>query len=254
MKIRLKNLCLALVALMCLVLLSSCGSAPQPKQSVASMEDIGIKAQPKTAYILGDPFDVSAGVLNLFYDDGTIKELPFTAEGVTISVPDMETVGTKTVNVDYDGFKVSYMITIETQKYAVSFDLNYAGASAPAVQMVETGAYAARPSDPVREGYRFGGWYADANATTAFDFSAAAITGDVTVYAAWTAVYSVTFDLNDGASQATTVVVDAGTPIQEMMAPAAAREGYEFAKWHTDPEADTPYDFTQAVSADVVLY
>lgn len=254
MKIRLKNLCLALVALMCLVLLSSCGSAPQPKQSVASMEDIGIKAQPKTAYILGDPFDVSAGVLNLFYDDGTIKELPFTAEGVTISAPDMETVGTKTVNVDYDGFKVSYMITIETQKYAVSFDLNYAGASAPAVQMVEAGAYAARPSDPVREGYRFGGWYADANATTAFDFSAAAITGDVTVYAAWTAVYSVTFDLNDGASQATTVVVDAGTPIQEMMAPAAAREGYEFAKWHTDPEADTPYDFTQAVSADVVLY
>ena len=50
MKIRLKHLCLALVALMCLVLLSSCGSAPQPKQSVASMEDIGIKAQPKTAY------------------------------------------------------------------------------------------------------------------------------------------------------------------------------------------------------------
>ena len=71
MKIRLKHLCLALVALMCLVLLSSCGSAPQPKQSVASMEDIGIKAQPKTAYTLGDPFDVSAGVLNLFYDDGT---------------------------------------------------------------------------------------------------------------------------------------------------------------------------------------
>ena len=86
MKIRLKHLFLALVALMCLVLLSSCGSAPQPKQSVASMEDIGIKTQPKTAYILGEPFDVSAGVLNLFYDDGTTKELPFTVFVPTVAI------------------------------------------------------------------------------------------------------------------------------------------------------------------------
>ncbi len=43
----------------------------------------------------------------------------------------------------------------------------------------------AKPADPTREGYAFGGWYTDAACTKAYDFSAA-VTADMTLYAKWT--------------------------------------------------------------------
>ena len=43
----------------------------------------------------------------------------------------------------------------------------------------------AKPADPTREGYTFGGWYADEACTKAYDFSAA-VTADLTLYAKWT--------------------------------------------------------------------
>ncbi|MGO5295041.1 DUF4430 domain-containing protein [Collinsella sp. LCP21S3_A9] len=43
----------------------------------------------------------------------------------------------------------------------------------------------AKPADPTREGYTFGGWYTDEACTKAYDFSAA-VTADMTLYAKWT--------------------------------------------------------------------
>ena len=43
----------------------------------------------------------------------------------------------------------------------------------------------AKPADPTREGYTFGGWYIDAACTKAYDF-ATAVTSDMTLYAKWT--------------------------------------------------------------------
>ena len=43
----------------------------------------------------------------------------------------------------------------------------------------------AKPADPTREGYTFGGWYTDEACTKAYDFSAA-VTADLTLYAKWT--------------------------------------------------------------------
>ncbi len=41
-----------------------------------------------------------------------------------------------------------------------------------------------RPQDPIREGYRFGGWYSDSGLTLPYDFDSL-LTGDRTLYAAW---------------------------------------------------------------------
>ena len=56
-----------------------------------------------------------------------------------------------------------------------------------AAQTVESGSKAVKPADPTADGWTFGGWYADAAFTTAFDFNTA-ITADTTVYAKWTEV------------------------------------------------------------------
>ena len=51
--------------------------------------------------------------------------------------------------------------------------------------VVEDGKIVQRPSDPVRDGYTFGGWYADEACTVPFDFDAP-VKGDLTLYAKWT--------------------------------------------------------------------
>ena len=50
---------------------------------------------------------------------------------------------------------------------------------------VNKGDKLAKPADPVRDGYTFGGWFSDEACTKAFDFDAA-VGGDVTVFAKWT--------------------------------------------------------------------
>ncbi len=248
-----RQLALAILIILAVFLLTACSGSEQPKQQ-ASIEDISIKTAPLTVYTVGDTFSIENGVLVLSYDNGTTRDLAFTAEGVTISSPDMNAPGSKTVTVEYDGFTASYMITVETKKYNISLNLNYDGAPAAQTAAVEAGAAAARPSDPVREGYRFLGWFSDAAATQEFDFSAV-LQADAAAFAAWAEVNSVVFDLNyEGAPAPAALLVDTGSAVQEAQAPAALREGYEFAKWHVDPEADAPYDFSAPVSENLTLF
>lgn len=77
------------------------------------------------------------------------------------------------------------------------------------LQEVEGGSTATKPSaNPTRTGYTFGGWYADEDWKTEFDFSKA-ITADTTVYAKWTAEEKKpTYTILDGANQ--TLETEAG--------------------------------------------
>ena len=247
----------AILMLTAALLLSGCGdgASQQQPRGEASIEDIAVKTNPKTDYVLGDDFSIQGGELTLYYDDGTTKTLAFTEDGVHVSAPDMGTVGSKTVTVEYDGFTASYMITLETKKVQVTLDLNYEGAPAAEKLSVEEGALAARPADPSREDYRFLGWYADPACETEFDFSATAITENITVYASWIGVASITFNYNyPDAPEAVTIQTETGSALQEGQAPAAAREGFVFAGWHTDAEADSSYDFATAVEESQTLY
>ena len=74
--------------------------------------------------------------------------------------------------------------------YDVSFELNYAGAVKATVQKVKESDLAVQPTtDPERKGYAFEGWFADADCTTAYDFSAP-VAANTTVYAKWTKTVS----------------------------------------------------------------
>ena len=67
----------------------------------------------------------------------------------------------------------------------VTFDANGHG-TAPAAQTVKQGEKAAKPADLAADGFAFGGWFTDKDCTTAYDFDAA-VTGNLTLYAKWTA-------------------------------------------------------------------
>ena len=76
-----------------------------------------------------------------------------------------------------------HFFCVKSQAHRVKFDTQ--GGSSVDDQTPASGSVLAKPADPTREGYTFGGWYTDADCTKAYDF-ATAVTSDMTLYAKWT--------------------------------------------------------------------
>lgn len=70
-------------------------------------------------------------------------------------------------------------------KFKVTFDSQ--GGSPVASQTVDKGSFATEPTAPVKAGFDFAGWYAEASCATAWAFATTAITEDRTLYAKWNA-------------------------------------------------------------------
>ena len=69
-----------------------------------------------------------------------------------------------------------------TTRYTITF--NTQGGSEIASQKVNRNNTAVQPVDPIREGYRFMGWFTDQTCTQAYDFTER-VTKNLTLYAAW---------------------------------------------------------------------
>lgn len=140
--------------------------------------------------------------------------------------------------------------------YTVTFSQNYTGAPTATTEKVENGKKVTEPSAVLtRDGYYFTGWYTAAAATqiTKYDFNTE-VTGDLTLYAGWTANPKVTFDLNYPDSPNNSVIqVNKGALVQEPST-EPLRSGYEFKGWYIDETCTFAYDFSLAVNADMTLY
>lgn len=68
----------------------------------------------------------------------------------------------------------------------IHFEMNGHG-TAPADQTVWSGDKLAKVTDPTAKGYKFAGWYTDAECKNAFDFTKP-VTANTTVYAKWEAI------------------------------------------------------------------
>ena len=87
--------------------------------------------------------------------------------------------------------------TKTVNRYEVTFDMNGHGEDKkPDTQEIEYNGTATEPSPaPTADGYKFEGWYIDETCTEKYDFSAP-ITDNITLYAKWIAIYSVTWMVN----------------------------------------------------------
>lgn len=70
--------------------------------------------------------------------------------------------------------------------FTVTFNLNGADGTAPDAQTVASGAKITAPTAPTRDGYTFGGWYKEAECTTAWNFDTDTVEANTTLYAKWT--------------------------------------------------------------------
>ena len=115
----------------------------------------------------------------------------------------------------------------------------------------------AKPADPTRAGYTFGGWYSDAALTKEYDFNQP-VTKDLILRAKWTktssepegTTHTVTFNSLGGSEVATQKVAD-GKKATRPVAPT--REGYSFVGWFTDEALTQSYNFSTPVTEDITL-
>ena len=136
---------------------------------------------------------------------------------------------TATLTVRRAGFEESvYTVSIyRTPVYTVSF--NSKGGSSVAAISVKEGQKAIEPIAPTKAGYEFAGWYAG---DELYDFEAA-VTGDITLIAEWTAVeYTITYYFNGNkiTHTPTTFTIESNTIALTPYAP----EGYTFDGWYLD--------------------
>lgn len=97
---------------------------------------------------------------------------------------------------DFENETVSQDITLYAKwtsiAYTVTFETN--GGTAIEAQLVPEGTFATKPATaPTKEGNLFEGWYTEQTMTNPFDFYTP-ITKDITLYAKWMDISSITYD------------------------------------------------------------
>jgi uncharacterized repeat protein (TIGR02543 family) len=133
--------------------------------------------------------------------------------------------------------------------YAVTFDSQ--GGSAVSDVTANYGDLLTEPTGPVLTGYRFDGWFTAPSGGTAWDFATNDVTDNLTLYAYWSELATVTFVSSSDAVPSQSVVVGdfAAEP------PAPTRPGYTFAGWFTASTGGEQWTFAaDPAMSDVVLY
>ena len=104
------------------------------------------------------------------------------------------------------------------------------------------------PADPTREGYRFDGWYADADFNTIFD-AEAGVSGDTTVYVKWVEQATISYVYNG-----TVVGTDSIDINSQYIAQTPANFNETVTGWYTDADLTALYVDGSVVAASMTLY
>ncbi len=152
---------------------------------------------------------------------------------------------------DFSKDELTEDITL-TAQWTALWNVTFANTTIEAVKDVPNNTTITAPADPTRDGYNFGGWYADASCTVAFNFGDP-ITKHTTVYAKWNKLYTVTFDTSGGDPAVEAQIVEHGS---KAAAPADKpdRINLTFVHWYVKGgNSAVAYNFDTAVTSDITL-
>lgn len=109
---------------------------------------------------------------------------------------------------------------------------------------VKLGEPVPEPDTPVKDGYRFDGWFRDGELNEPFDFSEP-FSENVALYARWVQLVPLRFD-SWGGSETADGIFDWGS-LPEMPA-EPTREGWRFLGWYADDRLKTEFDWSQPMT------
>jgi uncharacterized repeat protein (TIGR02543 family) len=134
--------------------------------------------------------------------------------------------------------------------YTVAFEA-HGGAPVPPDQTVAEGGTVTEPAVPAKTGLTFGGWFKESELTTPWNFDIDTVTGNMTLYAKWTA--AVTFEAKGGmpAPDIQTVAENGTVTEPEDMTKA----NHIFGGWYQEAALTTPWNFDiNTVTGNMTLY
>ena len=174
----------------------------------------------------------------VFVTDGeTNLEIPTTNCTITIEGLSKNTYYLWDVTATADNYCDSKKPSVLTNEfttldvYTVTFNTD--GGTDVAPQTVDHGGKVAKPANPTKTGYKFAGWYTEAD--TEFDFNTP-ITSATTLYAKWNAnQYTITFlkQYGAGGTDKATVTFNSNN-FSVVTIELPTRDGYEFGGYYTE--------------------
>ena len=140
---------------------------------------------------------------------------------------------------------------VAADRYTIDFE-TYGGTPVSSIRRY-SGEEIGTIETTTRDHFTFDGWYANySNGTYSTPVTPSTIvTGPMTLHAKWTAkpTCEVTLNLNGGTGLTSPVIVDIG----ELYEPGTpTKPDSTFDGWYTDPECNTPYDSTVAISTSTL--
>ena len=198
----LKKLSVSLILILAvfgIVLLTAC--------SEVSVESISIdpSSEYKTTYYIGDEIDLSGIKIIIKRTDGVESSVALTdirQDIVVMNFKSDKPKETLSVVIEYKGKQTMFTVSVSdvissSVRYTLSFDT---GEGNQEVEEQEVPSYgtATLPSDPVRAGYAFDGWYKERTFNNKWNFSVDKVISDTVLYAKWAKLYTVTFYPTEG--------------------------------------------------------
>jgi len=147
-------------------------------------------------------------------------------------------------------------MTLAATTYTVSFNSQSATtAASPTTKSVVSPAttVGTLPTDPIRTGYLFDGWYTSTGGGGSQFTASTVVTSTRTVYANWTAIYyTVTFDSQGGSSVASKTILQ-DNAVGTLSTPT--RTGYDFNGWSTAANGGgTSFTSANIITANITVY
>ncbi|MBO5773275.1 MAG: leucine-rich repeat protein, partial [Clostridia bacterium] len=198
MKNRLKlPILLLMITAIVLTVLVSCTSV-----GIASVQ-VKDGCDYKTEYVIGEELDLTGIELVVTRTDGEVYSVFATDVREHLKIMNFKTdVAVENLNVilEYKGVATNIVVNVKDQasagkKYTVSFATGE-GQRVDPITAVEYGFITA-PTDPVREGYAFDGWYKEESLYNAWNFNIDKVVADTTLYAKWSRLYEIKFKYSD---------------------------------------------------------
>ena len=121
----------------------------------------------------------------------------------------------------------------EPKMYTLTYVSN--GGTEFAPETYEEGTYVGIKV-PEREGYTFKGWYRDEDLTSDFHYTAVRMTEDITLYAKWAKLYTLTYESNGGTEIASEQYEDGEVADLDKI---PTKTDYQFTGWYEDEACTT---------------
>lgn len=147
---------------------------------------------------------------------------------------------------DEPSFMIDNFYVRKLPSYKVKFDMNDGSGKIISEQTVSP-VSKLTPPEPTRSGYQFDGWYTEPECVT--EFNKDEHTEDLTVYAKWLKIHTITFE-TDGGTKIEPIQTVSDT-IEMPKDPIKSR--HEFGGWFSDEDCSIPFDGT-GITGDMTVY